>query len=90
MPKAMLEDFSKLRDYDKTDFLLSGLKCNVTIEWVNLYTGINLRARPHAERAGYFTFGRDLPAHKIILNLEKVKFSPICVGDNRGFMFAKG
>ena len=40
MPKAMLEDFSKLRDYDKTDFLLSGLKCNVTIEWVNLYKKI--------------------------------------------------
>ena len=38
MPIAMREDFEKLDEYNKMEYLISGMHCKFTIEWVDIYT----------------------------------------------------
>ena len=40
MPNAMREDFLCLDNFNKTQFLVSGMNCNFTIEWISIYKRI--------------------------------------------------
>ena len=40
MPTAMLKCFSKMSNYEKCNFILSGFKSQFIPEWTNLYISI--------------------------------------------------
>ena len=40
MPYAMKQNFEEFDNFNKAAFLLSGLRCDFTIEWVSLYKKI--------------------------------------------------